>query len=93
MQIGTIADITPNGTKTALASVSTRAVWVNMTASGSSIRHGDSNVGSARGQVLPTGVPFLTHPRCDPTQMFYDLSTIYVYGGSGSDKVSITYGY
>jgi len=98
MQVYSLPDITPNGSVvnlgTAATSASTpiRAVWVNMTASGSSIRFGDAAIGASRGQVLPTGVPFLACPRGDNPQSPYDLSKINVYGGSGSDKVSITYG-
>ncbi len=92
MQIGTIADITPGGSAVKLTAISTRAVWVAMTASGTSLRTGDVNTGSARGVVLQTGVETLVYPRADNAQVPYDLSTIYVYG-SGGDKVSITYGY
>ena len=99
MQIYTLPDITPNGTKVNLGTIATadgmptRAVWINMTANGASIRYGDTNVGANRGQALPTGIPFLTHPRGDNPQTPYDLVTSYVFAGSGSDKVSITYGY
>jgi hypothetical protein len=93
MQIGTIADITPNGSKVALANVSTRAIWIDMTASGTSIRTGDSNIGAARGVVLQTGVLSRPYPRQDNPQQPYDLANVYVYGGSGTDKVSITYAY
>jgi len=97
MQTYTLPDITPAGTKVALASVvtgtlPTRAVWINMTASGTTVRVGDVNVSSTRGQSLPTGIPFNTHPRGDNPQQPYDLATVYVIASS-SDKVSITYGY
>ena len=97
MQTYTLPDITPGGTKVALSTVipttsANRAIWINMTATGSTIRYGDVNVGSGQGQVLPTGIPFLTHPRGDNPQQPYMLSQVYVYG-SGGDKVSITYGY
>lgn len=98
MQIYTLPDITPNGAAVQLSTKVVsgnpiRAVWINATASGSSIRVGDANVGASQGQAIPTGVPFLVAPRGDNTQQPYDLSKVYVYGGSGSDKVSITYGY
>ena len=98
MQLYTLPDITPNGSAVQLSTkvVSgnpTRAVWINATASGTSIRIGDANVGASQGQALTTAVPFLVAPRGDNPQQPYDLSTVYVYGGSGSDKVSITYGY
>ena len=69
-----------------------RAIYICMTAAGTSIRTGDSNVGSARGVVLPTGVLTTPFPRQDNPQQPYNLSTVYVYGASGTDKVSITYG-
>jgi hypothetical protein len=99
MQIYTLPDVTPNasvvnlGTAATSAGTPTRAVWVNMTASGTSIRYGDAAIGASRGQALPTGVPFLACPRGANDQTPYDLSKINVYGGSGSDNVSITYGY
>jgi hypothetical protein len=87
----TIADITPNGSKTAIGPAGTKAVWIQFVANGTSIRIGDSNVGAARGENIPTGVPLLW-PRCEFAQGGYDLGHVYVYGASGSDKVSITYG-
>jgi hypothetical protein len=94
MQVYTLPDITPNGSATPLAAAGStlQAIWINATASGTSIRFGDANVGSNRGQALPTGVPSVVAVRCDPEQRPYLLSECYVYGGSGSDKVSITYG-
>lgn len=91
MTIGTIADITPNGTATKVSATSIIAHWIQFTATGTSIRVGDANVGSGRGAGLITLVPAFW-PRCSFDQGGYDLSTVYVYGGSGSDKVSITYG-
>jgi hypothetical protein len=98
MQTYTLPDIEPAGSAASLgaaatsAGAPTRAVWINMTASGTSIRVGDANVSSARGQALPTSLPFNTHPRGDNPQQPYDLAHVYVYGSS-TDKVSITYGY
>lgn len=97
MQIYTLPDITPAGSKVNLATVAaannmpTQAVWVNMTASGTSIRYGDTNVSASRGCALTTGVPFLTHPRGANDQTLYDFKNTDVFGTS-SDKVSITYG-
>ena len=93
MQVGTIADITPNGSAVQLSSTPLRAIWISLTASGTSIRTGDSHVGANRGVALPSGQNVVPYPRQDNPQQPYDLSTVYVYGGSGSDKVSITYGY
>jgi len=46
--------------------------------------------GGWRGVLLPTGVPFEL-PRGDFQQQPYDLTAVYVYG-TGTDKVSVTYG-
>jgi hypothetical protein len=97
MQSYTLPDITPAGqvnlgTVAASVGAPIRAVWMSMTATGTSIRHGDINVGAARGQLLPAAIPFTTHVRGDNPQEPYDLGKIYVFG-AGSDKVSITYGY
>lgn len=93
MRVYTLADITPGGSATALAAPTStaRAIWINATASGSSVRFGDANVGAAQGQTLPDGVPFLAAPRGDNAQQPYWLRDCYVYASS-SDKVSITYG-
>ena len=99
MQVYTLPDITPNGAVVNLGTAATsagtpvRAVWVNMTASGTSIRVGDASIGAARGQALPTGLPFLVAPVGESIQEPYDLAKMNIYAGSGSDKVSITYGY
>jgi hypothetical protein len=98
VQTYTLPDITPAGSKVELGTAATaagapiRAVWINMTASGTTIRVGDTNVSGTRGQALPTGLPFNTHPRGANDQTPYDLSNVFVFGSS-SDKVSITYGY
>ena len=98
MQLYTLPDITPAGSAVNLGTQATsagapvRAVWVSATASGSTVRYGDANVGAARGQVLPTGIPFNIAPRGANDQTPYDLSKISVYA-SGGDKISITYGY
>ena len=92
MTVQTIPDITPNGAATPLSATSLLAAWVNAAASGTSIRFGDSHVGSARGVPLPTNVVVAVAVRCDFDQQPYDLSQLYVYGASGTDKVSITYG-
>ena len=89
-------DITPGGSAAKVSAslptgYPTAAVWVNMTANGSTVRYGDANTSSSQGQVLPTGVPFLACPRGDNEQRTYDLTKLYVFASS-SDKVSITYG-
>ncbi len=90
MVLGTVADITPGGTPTALGPEGIKATWIKLTASGTSIRVGDSNVGSARGLAIPTGVT-VTIERGDFDQQGYYLNQVFVYGTS-SDKVSVTYG-
>ena len=93
MQLQTIADITPNGTKVQLSSnTALKATWIEMTATGTSIRFGDTNVGAARGVLLTNGATVQVAIRGDFAQQGYSLSECYVYGASGSDKVSITYG-
>ena len=97
MQIYTLPDITPNSAAINLATVAaangapSAAVWINATASGTSIRFGDTNVAANRGQSLPTGIPFCVAPRASFDQQGYQLSAICVYG-TGTDKISITYG-
>ena len=66
------------------------ATWVKLTATGATIRVGDSNVGAGRGVLLASGVP-TDLPRGDFQQQPYPLNGVYVYG-TGTDKVSITYG-
>jgi len=90
MTIETIADITPNGSKVQVSVASIKATWIKFVANGSTIRVGDTNVGAARGLNLPTGV-LVSFDRLDVHQGFYDLSALYLYG-TGTDKVSITYG-
>ena len=93
MTVRTIADITPNGAAVPLSTdLNARAIYIVMTATGSTIRTGDSNVGSGRGALLPTGVLTTPYPRQDNEQQPYQLAHVYVYGASGADKVSITYG-
>ncbi len=92
VQLGTIADITPGGTPTPLIASGGDdivATWVKVTATGSTCRIGDANVGSARGSLLEAGVPY-TLERGDFDQQGYPLKQVYVYA-SGGDKVSITY--
>jgi len=90
MQVQTVADITPNSTPTQISALHIDAYWIAITASGSTIRWGDVNVGSGRGNAIPTGTTVII-PRISFDQQGYDLSTVYVYG-TGSDKVSISYG-
>ena len=97
MQLYTIADITPNGSAVTLASKSaagspTEATWLAFTATGTSIRVGDANVGASRGLLLETGSPLILGVRGDSLQRPYDLTRISVYGASGTDKVSVTFG-
>ena len=86
----TVADITPNGAAVAIGATGIRATVIQLTATGTTCRWGDSNVGAARGQKLPAGVP-VTLPRAEFAQGYYDLGKVYVYAGSGSDSVSVSY--
>ena len=91
MVLGTIADITPNGAAVALsATEGALATWIKLTASGSTIRVGDANVGTGRGLVCPSGVETYLPPVAFDQGM-YDLTAVYIYG-TGADKVSVTYG-
>lgn len=92
MTIQTIADITPGGTATQLSNnPALFATWVTITPSSSTMRVGDANVGSARGALLASGIPYTIPSPGTADQARLYLSQIYVYG-SGGDKVSITYG-
>jgi len=91
MALQTKADITPNGTATALGAAGTMAIWVKLTATGTSCRVGDSNVSATRGVKLQNLVT-TDLPRLDAYQGHYDLGQIYVFAASGSDAVSVTYG-
>ena len=97
MQLYTLPDITPAGkvnlgTAAASAGAPNRAVWINATATGATIRIGDTNIGATRGQLLPSGVPFQIAVRGESIQEPYDLAKVFVFG-AGGDSVSITYGY
>lgn len=91
MTISTQTDITPNSTATPLAANPGALVtWLQVTANGSTIRLGDSNVSATRGMKCPSGVPVML-PRCDANQTQYDLSQVYVYG-TGADYASVLWG-
>jgi hypothetical protein len=93
MTIQTIADITPNGAAVPLSTnPDLFATWITLTATGSSIRYGDVNVGAARGALLQTGVPYTIPAPGTHDQARLYLKSVLVYGAGGSDKVSITYG-
>lgn len=91
MNVQTIADITPNGSAVAIAAVPVEALWILICATGTSIRVGDSNVGTARGAKVANATSLLL-PRTNTEQGRYDLSQVYVYGAAGSDSASIVYG-
>ena len=91
MTIHTIADIMPNGTAAVTTNSNILATWVQVTATGTSIRYGDASVGAAQGAKIPAGELYDIIPRDSFDQARLDLSTLYFYG-SGSDSVSITWG-
>lgn len=91
--IGTIADITGNGSAHVITSTSTSARWVQVIALSTNsavVRIGDSNTGASRGAPIAAGGGlFLPIPPTPPYA--YDLSKIYYYAANG-DKLSVTYG-
>lgn len=90
MQAEALADITPNGTAKQLSTdESATAVGIFFLATGSTLRWGGSTVDSSHGQKLPTGVPVAVYAAQYGLERFH-LSQVYVFGGSGSDAISIT---
>ena len=98
MQVYTLPDITPNGAKVNIGATATangmptKAIIIDMCATGTSVRTGDTNIGASRGVKLSNGATVVAYPRQDNPQTPWDLNLIDVYAGSGSDSVSITYG-
>ena len=101
MTVHTIANITPGGTATRIAT-SGAARWILFTVpAGNSgvIRVGDSSVSATQGAAVgaaSTATSLLFPPlpvnhELRAADQLYDLSTIYAYGTS-SDTVGITYG-
>lgn len=99
--LGTIADFAPGGTATKLASSgSARWVKVCVPAANSGIaRVGDSNVSATQGASVAAAAtqgcmtldPIPAAPGGAPTNVLYQLSTIYAFASS-TDKVQVTYG-
>lgn len=91
--VHSIADITPNGAATALASTRTPANWVTISApaaNAAAIRVGDSLITASRGQIVEKGFSATLWPIADDN--YLDLAQVYVFGASGSDKCGILYG-
>lgn len=91
--IGTISDITGDGSAHRLSTTSIGARWVQIVAlsgNGAVVRIGDSNVGSSRGTPIAAGGGFML-PTPNGGFPSYDLSTIYYYAANG-DKLAVTYG-
>lgn len=95
--IGTLSDITGDGSTHALNSAAS-ARWVQFVAgaaNGAAIRIGDSNTGSARGVPLAAGGGFFLPPMPTPSTStqprLYILANLYYYAANG-DKVSVTWG-
>lgn len=91
--IGTLADITGDGSAHKISSTPIAARWIQIVAiTGNSavVRIGDSNVGSSRGTPVAAGGGFMMPP---PNSSFpsYDLSQVYYYAANG-DKLSVTWG-
>lgn len=88
-----IADITPNGTVTALKSSRTPANWIILSApsgNAADIRVGDSTTSTSSGAIIAKGTSVTLLPISD--DHYLDLALIYVFGASGSDKVGVLYG-
>lgn len=88
-----IADITPNGTATALASTHIKANWViisSPTANGAAVRVGDSTTSATSGAVVEKGFSITLLPIGDA--LYLDLNLIYVFTAAGADKCGVLYG-
>ena len=89
MTIQTLADITLTGAKVQLTTLNNlRATWIKFAATAGG-RVGDVNVSSTRGLLIQANV-VTEFPRDSFDQSLIDLSTVYLFGSSGT--VSITYG-
>ena len=87
-----IADITPNGTATALLSTHTKCNWIIIsapTANAGDVRVGDSTTSATSGASVAKGTSVTLAPISD--DLYLDLALIYVFGTS-TDKVGILYG-
>jgi hypothetical protein len=83
--IGTIADVTPNGStvQVTVASTPCKAVCIRALAANSGkMRVGDSSTGAARGTELSAGDAIILSVS--------NVNLVYVYG-TGTNKVSVTY--
>lgn len=98
MVIFSLPDITPNGAASTLNEINNSPLGsavlevrgLILVASGSSIRLGGPEVSASRGANLPNNVPVII------PAAFLGMETIpvhqtYVFGASGTDKVSISY--
>jgi len=88
--LATLPDITGTGVAVALTpGVHTYARWIQFycpTANTSNVYWGDSLVSATRGSACPAGFGQMA----PPSELSYDLSTVYVFVASG-DKVKVTY--
>ncbi len=95
MTLGTITDITPNGVATPLIPNSPHIIkearWVQISATGTSIRYGDANVSATRGAKIANGMQAQVGFGFQEGQGPCDVSEIYVFA-TGSDSVSVTFG-
>jgi hypothetical protein len=88
-----IADITPNGTATALSSSHTKANWVIVSspaANGAAVRVGDSTTSATSGAIAEKGASITLWPIAD--DLYLDLALIFVFTAAGSDKAGVLYG-
>lgn len=87
--LATLPDITGTGAAVPLSGSHLYAHWIQITTpstNSATVQWGDSNVSTSRGSIIAAGGGQFI-PASGPV---YDLSTIYVYIGSG-DKVKVTY--
>lgn len=88
-----IADITPNGTATALSSSHTKANWIIISspaANGAAVRVGDSTTSATSGAIAEKGFSITLLPIGDA--LYLDLALVFVFTAAGADKCGVLYG-
>ena len=90
--VHSLADVTPNNTPKPLAATRTPANWLIVSTAGNAapVRIGDNTTSSTVGMLVPVNTTFLM-PAIGDTQ-YLDLASVYVWGATGTDKVSCLYG-
>ena len=96
MTVKTLPDISPAGVATPLVVASPNipvyARWVQVGCNASGGRVGDSNIGNARGSIVPPSntLPLQIGYMIQEGQGLYDLTQIYVFHASAT--FSVTFG-